>query len=225
MRRIIVLLLFSVLAPGAGAGAPDLFEEFKGDWRLKWQEERFFTRPTLYSVVADETGRSVLHARSISAHAGLVRPLELPSPTRATLRWRWKVPQALSGNDRERTRAGDDYAARVFVVFETSAWPLRTRAINYVWAAREAVGAVFPSPYTRNVGMVVLRSGDTEAGVWQDERRDVLADYRNFFGASPTCITAIAILVDTDNTGKSAEAWFAGLSLASSPVPAGVAAP
>lgn len=182
-------------------------------------------RPTLYSVVADETGSSVLHAHSVSAHAGLLRPLGLVAPTSATLRWRWKVPQALTGNDRERTRAGDDYAARVFVVFETSAWPLRTRAINYVWAAREAVGAVFPSPYTRNVGMVVLRSGDAEAGVWQQEHRDVLADYRDFFGEPPTRITAVAVLVDTDNTGKSAEAWFADLSLASSPVPPGVAAP
>jgi hypothetical protein len=225
VRRIIFLLLIIVVAPGAGAGAPDFFEGFKGDWRSKWREEKLSTRPTLYSVVADETGRSVLHAHSVSAHAGLLRPLELPSPTSATLRWRWKVPQALTGNDRERTRAGDDYAARVFVVFETSAWPLRTRAINYVWAAHEAVGAVFPSPYTRNVGMVVLRSGDTEAGVWQDERRDVLADYRNFFGAPPTCITAIAILVDTDNTGKTAEAWFADLTLASSPVTTDVAAP
>jgi len=225
VRRTIVLLLLIVLAPGTRADATDLFEGFKGDWRLKWQEEKRFTRPTIYTVVTDEASRSVLHARSASAHAGLLRPLELPAPTSATLRWRWKVSQALTGNDRERTRAGDDYAARVFVVFETSAWPLRTRAINYVWAAHEAVGAVFPSPYTRNVGMVVLRSGDREAGVWQDERRDVLADYRDFFGASPTCITAIAILVDTDNTGKSAEAWFAGLSLASSPVPAGVAAP
>ena len=111
------------------------------------------------------------------------------------------------------------------MVFETSVWPLRTRAINYVWAAHEAVGAVFPSPYTRNVGMVVLRSGDAEAGVWQQERRDVLADYRDFFGEPTTCITAVAVLVDTDNTGKSAEAWFADLSLASSPVPSEVATP
>ena len=177
-----------------------------------------FTRPTIYTVVTDETGRAVLQAHSASAHAGLVRPLELPSPVSATLRWRWKVPHALTGNDRERTRAGDDYAARVFVVFETSALPLRTRAINYVWAAHEPVGAVFPSPYTRNVAMVVQRSGDTEAGAWREERRDVLADYRNFFGESPTRLSAVAILVDTDNTGRTAEAWFAGLSLESTPV-------
>lgn len=176
-----------------------------------------FTRPTTYSVVTDETGRAVLHARSSSAHAGLVRPLALPAPAGAVLRWRWKVPHALNGHARERTRAGDDYAARVFVVFETSAWPLRTRAINYVWSAHEPVGTVFPSPYTRNVAMVVLRSGHTEAGAWREEHRDVLADYRNFFGEPPTRISAVAILVDTDNTGQTAEAWFAGLSLESTP--------
>ncbi len=212
------------MAPGTVASASDLFEGFKGDWRQKWKEEKLFTRPTVYAVVTDETGQAVLHATSAAAHAGLVRPIDLPSPAQATLRWRWKVPRSLTGNDRERTRAGDDYAARIFVVFETSAWPLRTRCINYVWAAQEPVGAVFPSPYTRNVGMVVVRSGDTEAGVWRSESRDVLADYRKFFGEHATRISAVAILVDTDNTGRTAEAWFAGLWLESTPPPAVVPA-
>ena len=217
MPRITVTLLSCLLANGFAAGAPDLFEGFKEGWREKWQEETHFTKPTLYTVEADEAGRAVLFASSTAAHAGLVRQFALPAPTRAILRWRWKIDHALTGNVRERSREGDDYAARVFVVFETSVWPLRTRAINYVWAAHEPVGTTFASPYTKNVGMVVVRSGDQETGAWHEEDRDVLADYRKYFGEPASRISAVAILVDTDNTGRTAKAWFADLTLETTP--------
>lgn len=216
MPSPIAIIRICLLAPVALSAAPDLFDGLSGDWRRHWREERFFTKPTDYTVEAGEAGRPGLHARSAAANAGLVRKIEVVAPTAAVLRWRWKVAAPLTGNTAERTRAGDDYAARVFVVFETSVWPLRTRAINYVWAGHEPAGAVFPSPYTRNVGMIVVRSGDGDAGVWREERRDVWADYKKFFGEEPTRISAVAVLVDTDNTGLAAEAWFADLSLEAS---------
>ena len=192
--------------------APDLFDGFAPGWRERWRQESFFTKPTVYDVATD-AGRPVLHAMSRAAHAGLVRRVEITAPAVAQLSWRWKVRRALANEKDERMRAGDDYAARVFVVFEESVVPLRTRALNYVWAAREPMGAFFPSPYSKNVGMCVVRSGDADAGAWREESRDVLADYRKFFGEPPSRISAVAVLVDTDNTGLEAEAWFADLRL------------
>ena len=211
---------------GAARGAETvaLFDNFTPAWRARWHEQRLFSRPTVYDVV-NEAGGPVLHAVSHSSNAGLVRDVSRPAPNEARLRWRWKVRAALTGNTRERERAGDDYAARVFVVFEMSVLPLRTRAINYVWAATEKSGSTFASPYTANVGIVVLRSGDAEAGQWRLESRDVLADYRAFFGEPPSRIGAVAVLVDTDNTGREAEAWFADLILEIEPPAARAGAP
>lgn len=121
--------------------------------------------------------------------------------------------QPLDLNRRERERAGDDFAARVLVVFEESVVPWRTRALAYVWAAHEPAGAVFPNPYTKSVGMIVVRSGAADSGRWQAETRDPVADYRAYFGEAPRRIEAVAVLVDTDDTGLAAEAWFADLSL------------
>lgn len=202
----------------------ELFDGFKPAWREQWREQRLFAKPTRYEVIT-EAGHAVLHAVSRSANAGLVREVTRLAPAAARLHWRWKVRAALPGNTRERERAGDDYAARVFVVFETSVFPLWTRAINYVWAATEKSGAVFASPYTKNVGIVVLRSGDADAGQWQLEQRDVLADYQAFFGEPPSRISAVAVLVDTDNTASEAEAWFADLILETRLAPAGPRAP
>lgn len=214
MLRIAPVLLF---ASSGLAGEPaDLFNGFAPGWREQWKEQRLFAQPTRYSTVLVDGG-TVLHAVSNAANAGLVRPLRRRIPAEAGLGWRWKILAPLAANPGERTRAGDDYAARVFVVFETSLLPLRTRAINYVWAAHEPAGSVFPSPYTKNVAMIVLRSGGALAGSWQQENRDILADYRSFFGQLPRELTAVAVLVDTDNTGLSAEAWFADLRLTTNP--------
>lgn len=215
MPRLAVLIALCCLSASAAA-TPDLFEGFAPGWRERWREEKFFTQATRYEVVTDD-GRPVLRATSSAAHAGLVRETAVVSPRAARLAWRWKVAAPLTGNTRERERAGDDYAARVFVVFETSVLPLRTRAINYVWAASEPVGNAFASPYTKNVRMVVVRSGAAGAGKWHAESRDVLADYRQHFGEAPTRISAVAVLVDTDNTKREAEAWFSDLTLETTP--------
>lgn len=206
------------LAAGTTAtlAQPDLFDGFNPGWREHWREQRLFTRPTLYAPVREDGGL-VLHASSNAANSGLVREINLKEPTLARLSWRWKVKASLQANSGERTRAGDDYAARVLVVFETSVIPLQTRAINYVWAAHEPAGVVFASPYSSRVAMIVLRSGDREADTWQSEQRDVLTDYRSFFGEPPRTITAVAVMVDTDNTNLAAEARFAKLRLESAP--------
>ncbi len=216
MRRAGLISLVGLVSLAAAAespvGARDLFDGFRPGWRGVWREQRLFGKPTVYEV-AQADGRPVLHAKSDSANAGLLRPVAAPAGARIRLNWRWKVARSLAANHRERERAGDDYAARVFIVFEKSALPLRTRAINYVWAAHQPPGAVYASPYSSQVGMVVVRSGDAETGVWHAESRDVLADYRRFFGEEPREISAIAVLVDTDNTGLAAEAWFSDLRL------------
>lgn len=196
----------------------ELFNGFARGWRTSWREQNLFGRATIYTVVQDGA-RPVLYARSAAANAGLLRSLPPNLAPSGRLSWRWKVKHPLSGRQSERARAGDDYAARVFVVFEPSWLPLRTRALNYVWAAAESEGAVYASPYTQNVGMFVVRSGSAEAGRWMTETRDVAADYRRFFGSDPTRLSAVAVLVDTDNTGESAEAWFDDLVLEINPPP------
>jgi hypothetical protein len=202
-------------AQGPDAGR-DLFDGFGPDWRREWREQRVLGRSTVFRLV-DEEGRPVLQAESRSANSGLVRELAIARPEAASLRWRWKVRQPLVANAEERRRRGDDFAARVAVVFETSVNPLRTRAINYVWAAHLPVGECFPSPYTDNVAMIVLQSGVGSGGVWREESRDLLADYRRFFGRDPDRIRAVGVMSDTDNTGMEAEAWFADLVFSSRP--------
>ncbi|MCL5884091.1 MAG: DUF3047 domain-containing protein [Deltaproteobacteria bacterium] len=50
------------------------------------------------------------------------------------LSWSWKIVRTIGKGD-ERTKAGDDYAARVYVVFPSVLF-WKTRAVNYIWANR-----------------------------------------------------------------------------------------
>lgn len=208
-----MLLSFCLIAVACTAETIDLFDGFSTGWRDSWREQSLFRKPTIYHVVREQ-GKPVLHAASESANSGLIREVSLaPSDYPLRLRWQWKVAQSLNAVAAEKTRSGDDYVARVCIVFEESFIPLRTRSIQYVWSTREPIGAIYPSPYSKQVGMVVLQSGNAAAGEWLSQERDIIADYRRYFGRNPTKVSAIGIVVDTDNTKTQGEAWFRDLVL------------
>lgn len=209
---------FFLLAVFSRAHALDLFDNFGPDWRTHWEEQSLFAGSTTYAVVTLE-GWCVLRAQSQKSASSLYRKLDLPAPATGRLHWSWRVPAPVPLKVSERTRDGDDYAARVTVVFEHSRLPSRSRALQYVWATHEPVGAMFPSPYSANVGMIVLRSGAAEAGTWREESRDILADYERFFGRPATRLSAVALMTDSDNSRSAAEAWYAGLKLETTPRP------
>lgn len=111
--------------------------------------------------------------------------------------WRWKVAKSLSKNTKEKKKRGDDYAGRLFVVFEPHFLNWRTRAICYVWAAHEPVGSIYKNPYAKSVATIVIESGNERCGIWINEERDFIADYRKYFGGAPEMVSAVAIMVDT----------------------------
>ena len=127
------------------------------------------------------------------------------------LRWSWKTAGIVEKGD-EKSKTGDDYAARVYVVFPGRFF-WQTRAINYIWANRLPIGQSIPNAFSSKAMMVAVESGPSKTGKWLSEERDILADYRRLFGEEPREIGAIAIMTDTDNTGSEATAWYADISI------------
>ena len=210
MRRWVMVPLLMLLAGGSGA-APvqitvDDFERGLGpEWTVK-----SFRGTTDYRVVA-ESGGHVLQAESRGTASGLVRKIDLDPRDYPVLSWRWKVTGTIPAGA-ERTRAGDDYAARVYVIFPHWFF-IKTRTLNYIWANHLAKGAILPNAYTANAMMIAVESGPELAGHWLTEHRDIVADYRQAFGEEPPRIGAIAVMTDTDNTGAMATAWYDDLLL------------
>jgi hypothetical protein len=166
----------------------------------------------------------VSHASmSLLARAVLVDLVATP-----VLCWQWRVDAALRDADME-TKAGDDYAARLYVSLAIpeaqKSFSLRAKlgmaravwgpqvpdaAINYVWDNRHPVGFERPNSYTNRTMMVVLRSADSDAKRWVWERRNVAQDAARLFSPQAS-VVQLAIAADTDNTGEQAHAGFANI--------------
>lgn len=170
-----------------------------------WQSKEF-AGETRYALESNE-GKMVLRADSKTSASGLYREIKIDLAKTPILNWTWKVDNILAGND-ERTRAGDDYPARIYVVFSGGLAFWRTRAINYVWSNEQPVGSNWPNAFTANARMIAVESGSSRVGQWISERRDVRADYQLLFGEKPDQVDAVAIMTDTDNTGATATAWY-----------------
>ena len=203
-------LLLLVLGP---AGADGVRIEVLRDGDVAGWEEKVFSGKTLYETVRQD-GRTVLRATSRGTASGLYRELRVDLEKTPILNWTWRVDATLGDAD-ERTRAGDDYSARIYVVRSHPVFLWRTRAVNYVWASTRAEGETWPNAYTDSARHVAVRSGDAQAGQWIGERRDVRADFRALFGEDVRFIDAIAIMTDTDNTGGAATAYYADITFTS----------
>ncbi|MFA7404734.1 MAG: DUF3047 domain-containing protein [Pelobacteraceae bacterium] len=177
---------------------------------LSGWESKSFKGVTEYRLVKED-GRTVVKASSHDSASGMIRKISFQPSKYRYLRWSWKIAETIRGGD-EKTKSGDDYAARVYVVF-TGRYFWQIKAINYIWANKLAKGNFVPSVYAADSKMVAVESGNGKAGQWLTEERDLFADYRLLFGADPPEAEAIAIMTDTDNTGGIAEAWYSDIIL------------
>jgi hypothetical protein len=203
----VLLLLLTI--PAAASEHRLLIDDFEEGLRPGWEEKRFLGR-TLYTVVPEGSGQ-VLRAESRGTASGLIFRQEFDPRDYPLLTWRWKVENILARGD-ATSKEGDDYAARVYVIFPH--WfPPKTRSINYIWANRLPQGEYLPNAYYGNAMMLAVRSGKAETGRWFTERRDIVQDYRMLFGEEPPRVGAIAIMTDTDNTGEATIAWYDDLWL------------
>lgn len=176
-----------------------------------WQPQHFRgIEPTEYRLV-EQQGAVVLEAGSRNQASGLIHEIDLDLARYPILVWRWKVAGVIPGGN-ALTREGDDYAARIYVVFPHWFRP-KTKSINYIWANQLPRGEVVPNPFFSNARMVAVQSGSENVGGWITQCRNVYQDYVEIFGAAPPEAGAIALMTDTDNTGGQARAWYGDLRL------------
>jgi len=241
---LLALILFTALGftPNSGAGDKAAMENNRekeiivvGDFSGPliygpnlWRHLYFpgIKRHTVYSVERDK-GTGYLRAEALASASALYRHIDVNLAEYPLLSWRWKIDDTIKNGD-ARTKAGDDYAARIYLTFdyEPDNATLMTRgrrllgeklfgmkppgsALNYIWANRLGREKIIPSPYTGREMMIAVESGAGQAGQWVTEKRNVYDDYISAFGHSPPPITGIAIMTDSDNTAENATGYYA----------------
>ena len=189
---------------------------------------------TSYTLVRDENV-TVVKAESNESASGLTKKITFNPKEYPYLSWRWKVNKAIPGTD-VTSKSGDDYAARIYVMFKYNLedlpkteqsrvnWykffngklpPLAT--LNYIWGNKMALGRIVASPYTKRVKMVVLKNKKSELQKWHVEERNIYEDYKKAFGEEPKEVISLAIMTDTDNTSSMAESYFGDIVISKVP--------
>ncbi|HSG88421.1 MAG TPA: DUF3047 domain-containing protein [Pseudomonadales bacterium] len=187
------------------AAAPVLpVSEFDARGLRDWSA-RSFDGVTRYALV-DVAGERVLEARADDSASGLYRELDVDLDRTPVLAWSWWVEAPVPVGD-ARSKGGDDFAARVYVVFSGGLAFWRTTTLVYVWADEDAPIGSWANPYTRQAMMFAVSRG-TPTQDWTEVRRNVADDYRKAFGRDAPAVVAVAVMSDTDQTGARARARY-----------------
>ncbi len=192
----------------AQTSSETLLGDFGQDWKTNWVERKLTGKETQFEVEAEDDSNLVLRASSKESGSALWRMLQVHQGRVGKISWRWKIDNPLYDDIDERSKRGDDYVARLYVVFEPHLINWKSRALCYVWATTAPVGATYSSPYSNNLQIIVVESGKEKKREWVKEERNYAADYAKAFGRQPEMMTAVAVMVDTDNSAQQARTWF-----------------
>lgn len=214
LSNILVILCGCVIFTSGAANDSIIMSIGKfSEASLEGWKEKSFSGSTNYQFVT-VNNKTVLRAESNAAASGLFYEKEIDLRKTPVINWSWKVDKVLSELN-ETTRQGDDYPARVYVVFSGGLLFWKTRAINYVWSNNQKIGTVWPNAFTDNARMIAIRTGAHQTGQWINEKRNIREDYKQLFGEDVDLADAIAIMTDTDNSGSHAVADYGDIYLSS----------
>lgn len=207
LSMIIALLILLTTNALADASNDDVIHVAKfSEMDLTAWENKSFEGETQYSLIEQEQTR-YLQAKSEQCASALYKKIKININESPYLNWSWRVDQALPELD-EKTKKGDDYAARIYVVFKTGISALSAKALNYVWSSNNNPDTYWPNAYTKKAIMIPLRSNLDEAHTWQHEKINIKEDLIKYFGKVPKYIDGIAIMTDADSSQGTASASY-----------------
>ena len=221
-----------LLTPFSTAPGP----QAPGPWRFATLPNK---APTKFEITQLD-GQKVLKVDADQSYGNLIHPTRVQLNGEATLAWRWKVEQFVTGADLH-TKSGDDGAAKLCVYFDfpanrlplgertklavgstTTGESVPTQTLCYVWDAKESKDSEFDNAFTKRIRMDVIESGATDkAGGWLTERRNLLPDYKRAFGAEAgetlPDVVGVAIQADADNTKSRGISYYSDIDLRGAP--------
>ena len=192
------LLLLTSLSVAQTVNIAQFGQENLDSW-----EKKSFVGETQYSIIQLDD-QTVLHAQTDKSASGLA----------------WRIENRLPKMD-ETTKAGDDYAARLYIVKSGGFFIWQTKALNYVWSSNQATGSVWDNAYAgSNARMLALRSPQDALSTWVTEKRNVYEDMIALYGDKGSdkaneeayrYIDAVAIMSDTDDSKANASAYYGNI--------------
>jgi hypothetical protein len=188
---------------------------FSEENSLKEWEEKIFKGKVVYKVEKGQT-LSYVRATSDKTASALYYRIKLDAKKAdPVISWKWNVdrfPEKKTSESLEIENE-DDFAARVYVIFP-AVFFTNSKVLEYIWSETLPEGMIGTSPYSKNIKLIVARSGPNKDKKWFQEERDIKSDYMKAFGRTPEYnIGAVAFMTNTEHTLTSADAMYDEIKL------------
>lgn len=183
---------------------------------LRHWEKQTLEKETRYNLTM-YAGHPAIKAYSKASASGLVLKKEIDLSKTPFISWSWLIKNKLPLMN-EQSKAGDDYAARIILVFNPGMTFWQAKALTYVWSSNQETESRWHNPFAReNMKMIAVRGKQASTDHWYTEKRNLYQDLIDAFGdqGSPEenlkhyrYIEATAIMTDTDNTRSQVETYY-----------------
>lgn len=174
-----------------------------------WYHRKFWTRAPMQMAFAAKDGVAALRFETRSSASMLIRHVDLDLGEYRYLVWRWHVERPIESPRDEKTRAGDDHPARLFLVLRTAAG--EERRMEIIWGNRLRAGEY---KFIEGFPHYVADGGGENVGRWRTATVDLQQVYRRIWpDGAPARLIDIGVFCDSDETGGHTVAYFADVRM------------
>ena len=184
-----------------------------------WYHRTFLRHPPMDISFVEKDGHNAIRLDTNDSASMLFRWVDVSLDEYPILSWKWLIEYSLDAEEDERTTAGDDHPARLFLRFTRATG--EEHSMEIIWGNRELRRGDWK--HLEFFGLVpfphfVANGGDENTGRWHTERVSLSELYTTLWGeVAGTRLTEIAIFCDTDETGTKSTAFFADVEVEVSP--------
>ena len=198
------------------------WQRYSGNPFSVWKSRDDIKKATPIYRIIEENEKKFLRASTVNVNNSIQigKPnLKWNIRTHPNLSWEWRA-RILPEGGNEKVGKTNDSAAALFVIYQTKKIPLvgwqyqPANWIKYVWSTTLPVGTVIPRKDSK-MGIefegryVVVASGKKDLNKWMTFERNVVSEYKKYFGTNPPNLSMmIAIATDSNDTKSKAEADY-----------------
>ncbi|MBT4288737.1 MAG: DUF3047 domain-containing protein [Deltaproteobacteria bacterium] len=170
-------------------------------WKMKQ-----LVKTTAFNITL-KSGEPILTLESKHSAGLFYRMIDIDLKETPYLNWSWKVNHIYK-NYSENQRSGDDFPARVLIVYEEGFVGTNTTGFSFVWASQMKKGSVWKSPVGENLLIVANQSGDTHINQWLKEKVDLKSAFKNLLKKNIERVSYIALMADSDDLEETVTTQF-----------------
>ena len=170
-----------------------------------WYQHQFYWRKPMKISFVTKDKRSAIKLLTKNSASVLFRQVDYSLEEYPKLKWGWRVDRPINSSLDERTPAGDDHPARIYVSFDNGDG--EDQDLELVWGNQITKQQLL---FVNNFPHYIVRGGNQNVKKWFNEEVDLNKIYQMIWGEASqgVRVTDVGIFCDSDDTKSITESYF-----------------